>query len=243
MTLAEKTRKKVTRRVTNPKQPPDVSQKERRRLIAERAYSLAERRGFTGGDPRNDWLQAEAEIDRELALGGEEAEPSAAQRRKELAAYKKLREDIEDILSDMRESVSVSNESLRRTLDEAAQRLRKARKYSAETIEKALAAAQKDLSDAAHKIGPKWDQISGKSVDLLEVWRNRSAAFMNHASSALSDWVEQVGGVLGRQTYRTGDMMYRGTLECRQCGEHLAFDEPAHVPPCPKCGHKEFRRA
>ena len=243
MIVEEKTRKKATRRTASPKQPPAVSQEERRRLIAERAYSIAERRGFAGGDPRDDWLQAEAEIRREFALGGEKAEPSATQRKNELAAYKKLREDIEDILSDMRETVSVSNESLKRALDEAAQRMRKARKYSAETIEKALAAAQKDLTDAARKIGPKWEEISGKSADLLEVWRDRSAAFMNHAAGALSDWVQQMGGVLGRQSYRTGDMMYRGTLECRQCGEHLAFDEPAHVPPCPKCGHKEFRRA
>jgi Zinc-ribbon containing domain/Protein of unknown function (DUF2934) len=240
--IVEEARKKTTRSTASPKRPRVVSQEERRRLIAERAYAIAERRGFAGGDPRNDWLQAETEINRELALGGEQAEPNAAQRKNELAAYKKLREDIEHILSDMRESVSVSNESLKRTLDEAAQRLRKARKYSAETVEKALAAAQKDLTDAAQKIGPKWEQISGKSVDLLEVWRGRSAAFMNHAAGALSDWVQQVGGVLGRQTYRTGDMMYQGTLECRQCGEHLAFDEPAHVPPCPKCGHKEFRR-
>jgi rRNA maturation endonuclease Nob1 len=243
MIVEEKTRKKATRRTASPKQPLAVSQEERRRLIAERAYSIAERRGFAGGDPRDDWLQAEAEIDREFGLGGGKAEPNATQRKNELAAYKKLREDIEDVLSDMRETVSVSNESLKRTLDEAAQRMRKARKYSSETIEKALAAAQKDLSDAAQKIGPKWEEISGKSADLLEVWRDRSAAFMNHAAGALSDWAQQMGGVLGRQSYRTGDMMYRGTLECRQCGERLPFDEPAHVPPCPKCGHKEFRRA
>ena len=240
--MVKETGKKTTRRAASPKRPSGAPPEERRRLIAERAYSIAERRGFAGGDPRDDWLQAEAEIDRELALGGEGAEPSAAQRKKELAAYKKLREDIEGILSDMRESVSVSNESLKRMLDEAAQRLRKARNYSAETIEKAVAAAQKDLTDAAHKIGPKWEEISGKSVDLLEVWRDRSASFMNHAASTLSDWVQQMGGVLGRQTYRTGDMIYRGTLECRQCGERLTFDEPAHVPPCPKCGHNEFRR-
>lgn len=243
MSVAKETRKKTTRRAASPKRSSGVSPEERRRLIAERAYSIAEQRGFAGSDPRGDWLQAEAEIDRELTLGGEEAEPSAAQRKKELAAYKKLREDVEDLLSDMRESVSVSNESVKRMLDEAAQRLRKARKYSAETIEKALAATQKDLTDAAHKIGPKWEELSGKSVDLLEVWRNRSTAFMNHAASALSDWVQHVGGALGRQTYRTGDMMYRGTLECRQCGERQDFNEPAHVPPCPKCGHKEFRRA
>ena len=39
---------------------------ERRRMIAEAAYFRAERRGFKGGDPLNDWCEAEAEIDRKL---------------------------------------------------------------------------------------------------------------------------------------------------------------------------------
>lgn len=41
----------------------------RRRLIAECAYLLAERRGFVGGNPEQDWLQAEMEIDQLLLQG------------------------------------------------------------------------------------------------------------------------------------------------------------------------------
>lgn len=40
---------------------------ERRRMIAEAAYLRAERRGFSGGDPNEDWLSAEAEIDQILS--------------------------------------------------------------------------------------------------------------------------------------------------------------------------------
>ncbi|MDA8364433.1 MAG: DUF2934 domain-containing protein [Gammaproteobacteria bacterium] len=40
-----------------------VSTEERRRMIAEAAYYRAERRGFAGGDPVEDWLTAEAEIE------------------------------------------------------------------------------------------------------------------------------------------------------------------------------------
>ena len=36
---------------------------ERQRMIAEAAYYLAQRRGSTPGNPHQDWLQAEAEID------------------------------------------------------------------------------------------------------------------------------------------------------------------------------------
>ena len=35
----------------------------RRRMIAKVAYFRAEARGFEGGDPVRDWLEAEAEVD------------------------------------------------------------------------------------------------------------------------------------------------------------------------------------
>ncbi len=41
----------------------------RRRLIAECAYLRAEKRGFTGGSPEQDWLDAEMEIDQLLLQG------------------------------------------------------------------------------------------------------------------------------------------------------------------------------
>jgi hypothetical protein len=41
----------------------------RRRLIEQCAYLRAERRGFAGGDPVQDWLEAEMEIDQLLLQG------------------------------------------------------------------------------------------------------------------------------------------------------------------------------
>ena len=43
---------------------------ERWEMIAIAAYRRAERRGFSGGSPEQDWLDAEAEIDRELGRQG-----------------------------------------------------------------------------------------------------------------------------------------------------------------------------
>ncbi len=45
-----------------------ITPEERYRMIAEAAYFLAEKRGFVGGDVAEDWLAAEAEIDRILQL-------------------------------------------------------------------------------------------------------------------------------------------------------------------------------
>ena len=35
-------------------------------MIAETAYFLAQERGFTGGDPVSDWIEAERRVDRQL---------------------------------------------------------------------------------------------------------------------------------------------------------------------------------
>lgn len=49
-----------------------VSEERRRQMIADAAYFRAERRGFDGGDPFVDWLEAEHEID--ARLGGPEGD-------------------------------------------------------------------------------------------------------------------------------------------------------------------------
>ncbi len=46
-----------------------VGADERQRLIAEAAYLKAERRGFAGGNPQQDWNEAEAEVDQLLLQG------------------------------------------------------------------------------------------------------------------------------------------------------------------------------
>jgi hypothetical protein len=43
-----------------------ITEDERRRMVAEAAYYLAEQRAFTGGDPADDWLLAEVQINRLL---------------------------------------------------------------------------------------------------------------------------------------------------------------------------------
>lgn len=45
----------------------DINPEIRYRMIAEAAYLRAEQRGFDGGDPLEDWLTAEREVDLLLA--------------------------------------------------------------------------------------------------------------------------------------------------------------------------------
>lgn len=49
--------------------PAGIPLEQRRHYVEVAAYHIAERRGFTVGNPLEDWMQAEAEIDRLLAEG------------------------------------------------------------------------------------------------------------------------------------------------------------------------------
>ncbi|RMG29381.1 MAG: DUF2934 domain-containing protein [Gammaproteobacteria bacterium] len=64
-----RTTRKPRKRATAASQAaaPRITPDERRAMIAEAAYLRAEARGFQGGDPVEDWLIAEREIDRRLA--------------------------------------------------------------------------------------------------------------------------------------------------------------------------------
>lgn len=59
----QKNERKTSRRSTSDKA---VSPEQRQHMIAEAAYYRAEQRGFQGGNPQQDWLESEAEIDKLL---------------------------------------------------------------------------------------------------------------------------------------------------------------------------------
>jgi hypothetical protein len=65
-----KARKKSPTAAKAAKPRHGIPPEERQRLIAQAAYLRAERRGFSGGSPEQDWLLAEAEIDAMLMKRG-----------------------------------------------------------------------------------------------------------------------------------------------------------------------------
>lgn len=54
---------------TQPPTMPMLTPEQRRLYVEVAAYYIAERRGFQGGSEMDDWVQAEAEIDRLLREG------------------------------------------------------------------------------------------------------------------------------------------------------------------------------
>jgi Zinc-ribbon containing domain/Protein of unknown function (DUF2934) len=230
----EKSPRRRTSQVSATPETPGqgLSPEERRRRIEQAAYFRAQQRGFNSGDPVEDWLAAEREINRLL--------PSPQQQRQELAAYTKLREGVMNILGEARETLGA--ETIRQALAQAIAQLKQVSEHTADTIDKVAASVEKDMVNAAQKIGTRWDAYSEKTADLFQVWRDRGNRFLTGATAALGDWLQQTSDKLKTQTYRSGEMAASGTLECTACGEHLVFQTPSHLPACPKCRGREYRR-
>jgi hypothetical protein len=157
---------------------------EKRRMIAEAAYFRAEREGFRGNDPMQDWLSAEAEIEKYLKLS-REAEP----RQHESAAYNRMRVEMKKILAGTQDTVSA--DTIRHAIEKVNRELKEMGEFVPETIDKASKTLKREIAAAAESMGSGWETFSEKSLELFAVWKDRSANFLNQASRALNDWVSR----------------------------------------------------
>ena len=114
------------------------SSEERRRMIAEAAYFRAEKRGFAGGDPFEDWIVAERQVDE--ALGIENPE----QRQDETAAYNRMRREVMRMIGGVRGTVSAK--TVRQALDKASKELKGLGEYTVDTVNKAAEAVRREIT-------------------------------------------------------------------------------------------------
>jgi hypothetical protein len=218
---------------TESQQQPNVhhlSPEERRKRIAELAYYRAEQRGFAEGDPVQDWLAAEAELNKEMESDQEQ----------ELAAYKKLRQQVRKILSGVRDNISA--DTIRHAIDKGSAQLKEVGEYTSETVNKVADSLKKDLAVTAEKIGPQLENYTKRAADLFQVWRDRGGVFLSDASKAVNDWLEHIRSRKEFDLYHVGDMTTGGTFECVQCGKRTAYRKMSHLTECPQCSGGEFRR-
>lgn len=150
------------------------------KMISEAAYFLAEHRGFSGGDPVQDWLVAESEIDVSLR-DGSPASPEAA------AAYTHLREEVRKAFLQLQDAVNAADlkQAFERGLDE----VKRMEKHSVEALHRAAAVLRADLRLAAERMGPGWEHFSERSADLFSVWKGRSRESLRRSADAVRDWL------------------------------------------------------
>jgi hypothetical protein len=211
--------------------PP--SPEERRRMIEEAAYFRAERHGFTGGNAAEDWLAAEREIAELLG------EKTAREKKKDLAAYQKMRQEVMRILRNAKAPVSA--DTIRNAVDKASSELRDLGEYSSAAVNKATDAVKREIASTGERLGSKWGSLSGRSADLFEVWRDKGSDFLEQASTAVSEWLKQIRAKKGATVHHAGEMTQPGTFECASCGHRIELERPAYLPSCAHCQNRTFR--
>ena len=66
---------------SSPEHGASIDAELRQQMIAEEAYLIAERRGFDGGDPGQDWIAAEMAVNNRLMQEDSSGKPAAGRKR------------------------------------------------------------------------------------------------------------------------------------------------------------------
>jgi hypothetical protein len=164
------------------KKQPAPTPDQKQRMIAEAAYYRAEKRGFAGGEPDNDWFSAEAEIEESLNTQG-----NKDLRSQELAAYESMRREMKKLLANIQDTVNA--DTIKQAFDKAGKEIRGLGEFLPETVDKASKMLKNEIAATVERLGPRWESFSGKSAEIFEVWKDRGIGFLNQASGALNDWV------------------------------------------------------
>jgi len=208
-----------------------MNQEERRKMIEVAAYNRARQRGFTG-DPVEDWLEAEKEVDRMLMQQQEVKE-------EELAAFKKLRSEMSKILTAMKGSLKVEN--FRQALEKTAKEMKAKGEFTSASINKASQALQKDMARNIEKLQGTWQSVSLKTAGLFSAWSRRGAKFLKEAGAAAESWLKQASEKIKPHTYHAGEIATPGTFVCKACGHSFKLAETGHLPRCPQCDETTFK--
>ena len=133
-----------------------VSAEQRQRMIADTAYFRAERRGFNGGDPVVDWLEAEAEVDARLGATGGKTLLEELDERLALAngRLRTLKGKLSTVKADVREELTQDFEKLGKLRDKLEKKLDEVRAQGEQASEKAKVQADKiwrEISDVVER--------------------------------------------------------------------------------------------
>lgn len=148
-----------------------VTPEQRYHMIAEAAYFRAERRGFSGGDPAQDWLEAEAEVDRILQAGGTAARPSGMTPKQAFqAALERQLRELDTRLDELKLKASLAKLELRSEYE----------KQLAAVADK-RAAAQSRLNELRNRAEDAWEDLKSGSEkaweDMREALERMAARF------------------------------------------------------------------
>ena len=139
---------------------PEGSTKEQRdKMIAEAAYFRAQQRGFRGGDPAVDWLEAEREVDEKLGTSApaEEKPSSVAALVQQLEA--RIRSLDEDI-APLKERAREVGADVRQEIEKELERLKPLRAAAEQRLVELRGRSEIALEEVKKSADRAWEEIS-----------------------------------------------------------------------------------
>ena len=139
-----------------------LTYEEKRHMIAKEAFLRSEKRGASG-DPVEDWLGAEAEVEEALNA---DCRPD---REQESSAYDRMRREVRRIMEKAEETVNAEN------ISQASKRVRQ------------------EIADSIEKLGRNWDSFRIRQGDFFAGWKERGSHSLNRTTKAIQDWLDRRG--------------------------------------------------
>lgn len=137
---------------------------QRYQMIAEAAYFIAERRAFIGGDPAQDWLEAEAEIERILQSGGKASGMTAKQAFQ--SALEAQLKELDARLEELKLKAGLAKLEVRGEYEK-----------QLETLSSKRAVAQTKLNELRSRAEGAWEDLRGGTEKAWEDMRQAMERF------------------------------------------------------------------
>jgi hypothetical protein len=145
-------------------------------MIAQAAYDRYEKRGRAGGDPDEDWLVAEAEVEKHLRDSCQTKPQTQGH-----AAYQRMRSEIRKIFTPSQGKINA--DSMRPPFDKLTQKLREMGEFVPGTFENVGKRTKREIDATGAKLGHR-----------LEDFRLKRTQFLQDTSKNLKNWMSRQRG-------------------------------------------------
>lgn len=158
-----------------------------------------------------------------------------------VSAYNRMMARVKETLSHARTG---TGPKLRQAVEKAQDKAVELGELSREEAEKIGDYLRRDLSDAADFLTEQSETEFAEwlrfDIDLIEA--ELLDLFLSAADQGKLDMLNFEESLAEHEEYHTGEITGPGTLICEACGEHVHFHQPGLIPPCPKCGGRDYQR-
>lgn len=162
------------------------------------------------------------------------------QEHKLVDAYKRMLEHVHDALENVAHK---TRPSLHEAVEEAGERLTAAGEITREEGERLGNYLKRDMEDAARfMLETNEDFREWLSIDLQLVENQLLEKLMGIADRTRVELAQLDRQAREASLYHAGEIAAPGTLQCVNCGQVIHLHTAGHIPPCPKCHQRTFKR-